>query len=125
MECEVTSSPTPAYGGGSRNGVATNGAGVAGSSTPTGRSTSSSPGSGGKSHLHVGFMDNGEVKEKREKYLTAKYGSHQMNLIRKRLGVEMWLYDELQKLYSEPVSIKLRVLWKILKLQLGFKFHSL
>lgn len=105
MECEVTSSPAPAYGGGSRNGMATNGSGVAGSATPTGRnSVTSSPGSGGKSHLHVGFMDNGEVKEKREKYLTAKYGSHQMNLIRKRLSVEMWLYDELQKLYEEPVS---------------------
>jgi len=49
-------------------------------------------------------MDNGEVKEKREKYLTAKYGSHQMSLIRKRLSVEMWLYDELQKLYEDPDS---------------------
>lgn len=103
MECEVTSSPAPAYGGGSRNGMAPNGSGTA---TPPGRNPTASPGSGStKSHLHVGFMDNGEVKEKREKYLTAKYGSHQMNLIRKRLSVEMWLYDELQKLYEEPVSI--------------------
>lgn len=27
-----------------------------------------------------------------------------MALIRKRLAVEMWLYDELQKLYDTPVS---------------------
>lgn len=45
-----------------------------------------------------------QVKERREKFLTAKYGSHQMALIRKRLAVEMWLYDELQKLYDTPVS---------------------
>jgi protein phosphatase 1 regulatory subunit 14B len=58
----------------------------------------------GKSQLHVDFIEHGEVKEKREKYLTAKYGSHQMSLIRKRLAVEMWLYDELQKLYEDEVS---------------------
>ncbi|XP_050669831.1 protein phosphatase 1 regulatory subunit 14B [Leptidea sinapis] len=52
--------------------------------------------------LHVNFCDKGEVKERREKFLTAKYGSHQMALIRKRLAVEMWLYDELQKLYECP-----------------------
>lgn len=45
-----------------------------------------------------------QVKERREKFLTAKYGTHQMALIRKRLAVEMWLYDELQKLYETPVS---------------------
>lgn len=28
-----------------------------------------------------------------------------MALIRKRLAVEMWLYDELQKLYDVPVSV--------------------
>ena len=59
-----------------------------------------SPGKG----LHVNFSDKGEVKERREKFLTAKYGSHQMSLIRKRLAVEMWLYDELQKLYESAVS---------------------
>ncbi|GBP53604.1 Protein phosphatase 1 regulatory subunit 14B [Eumeta japonica] len=53
-----------------------------------------------KTGLHVNFSDKGEVKERREKFLTAKYGSHQMALIRKRLAVEMWLYDELQKLYE-------------------------
>lgn len=55
-----------------------------------------------KSGLHVNFSDKGEVKERREKFLTAKYGTHQMALIRKRLAVEMWLYDELQKLYDIP-----------------------
>lgn len=57
-----------------------------------------------KSGLHVNFSEKGEVKERREKFLTAKYGSHQMSLIRKRLAVEMWLYDELQKLYEPSVS---------------------
>lgn len=54
----------------------------------------------------MNFSDKGEVKERREKFLTAKYGSHQMSLIRKRLAVEMWLYDELQKLFDPPVSKK-------------------
>jgi len=54
----------------------------------------------GKASLHVGFEEKGEVKEKRERFLTAKYGSHQMALIRKRLAVEMWVYEELQKLYG-------------------------
>ncbi|XP_063363601.1 protein phosphatase 1 regulatory subunit 14B isoform X2 [Cydia amplana] len=57
-----------------------------------------------RSGLHVNFSDKGEVKERREKFLTAKYGSHQMALIRKRLAVEMWLYDELQKLYDVPAA---------------------
>lgn len=58
-----------------------------------------------KSGLRVNFTEKGEVKERREKFLTAKYGSHQMNLIRKRLAVEMWLYEELQKLSTAAVSI--------------------
>ncbi|XP_058805854.1 protein phosphatase 1 regulatory subunit 14C [Phymastichus coffea] len=53
-----------------------------------------------RANLHVAFTEKGEVKEKREKFLTAKYGSHQMSLIRKRLAVEMWLFEELQKLYE-------------------------
>jgi len=48
----------------------------------------------------VNFKEKGEIKEKREKFLTAKYGHHQMSLIRKRLAVEMWLYEELKKLYE-------------------------
>ena len=53
-----------------------------------------------KTNLRVNFKDKVETKERREKYLTAKYGSHQMTLIRKRLAVEMWLYEELQKLFE-------------------------
>lgn len=61
-----------------------------------------------KSGLRVNFSDKGEVKERREKFLTAKYGHHQMSLIRKRLAVEMWLYEELKKLYeTSSVSINI------------------
>ncbi|XP_035715330.1 protein phosphatase 1 regulatory subunit 14C isoform X2 [Folsomia candida] len=96
MECEVSSTQPAAY----------NGAGSRSSPPSASVVTSSSPvpktgGGSGKSQLHVDFIEHGEVKEKREKYLTAKYGSHQMSLIRKRLAVEMWLYDELQKLYED------------------------
>jgi len=49
----------------------------------------------------VNFISNPENEKKREKFLTAKYGAHQMSLIRKRLRVEMWMYDQLQTLYSE------------------------
>lgn len=41
-----------------------------------------------------------EEKDKRQKYLTARYGQHQMMLIRKRLAVEDWLYDQLRTLYN-------------------------
>jgi len=65
------------------------------------KSSNNSDKSTGKTNLHVGFSEEkGEVKEKRERFLTAKYGSHQMALIRKRLAVEMWVYEELQKLYG-------------------------
>lgn len=55
----------------------------------------------------MNFQEKGEVKEKKEKFLTAKYGHHQMSLIRKRLAVEMWLYEEVNKLYETPASKKL------------------
>ena len=45
-----------------------------------------------------------EEKEKRQKYLTARYGQHQMMLIRKRLAVEDWLYDKLRNMYTCVVS---------------------
>ena len=48
---------------------------------------------------HVNFTGPAEEK-KREKFLTAKYGAHQMALIRKRLRVEMWMYERLQELYG-------------------------
>lgn len=53
----------------------------------------------------VGFrMQSDEYQEERKKYLTAKYGSQQMKLIRKRLSVEFWIDDQLKKLYNVQVS---------------------
>lgn len=39
-----------------------------------------------------------EEQGRKKKYLTAKYGQQQMNLIKKRLKIETWLYEELQNL---------------------------
>lgn len=44
--------------------------------------------------------DRESEKEKKQKYLTAKYGQHQMQLIKKRLKIEDWIYEELRKLYK-------------------------
>lgn len=50
---------------------------------------------------HVKIISNREEeKEKRQKYLTARYGQHQMTLIRKRLAVEDWLYEQLRVLHG-------------------------
>lgn len=59
-----------------------------------------------RANLRVEFAPTGEMKERKEKYLTAKYGAHQMSLIRKRLGVEMWMFDQLQALYPQPPDSK-------------------
>ena len=59
-----------------------------------------------RSNKNVNFNSNGEDEKKREKYLTAKYGAHQMALIRKRLKVEMWIFDQLQELYEKEVRKK-------------------
>merc|ERR1712029_166091 len=59
---------------------------------------------------HVNFGGGGDSAEekKREKFLTAKYGAHQMALIRKRLRVEMWMYERLQELYgADDIEIDL------------------
>jgi len=101
MECEVTSTYSNGIRRSTTGNVTSNGTNSP--ITAATRTSSSSSGSA-KSQLHVEFTENGEVKEKREKYLTAKYGSHQMSLIRKRLAVEMWLYDELQKLFENEVT---------------------
>lgn len=51
--------------------------------------------------LRVNFdTDQEDPQDRRKKYLTAKYGPHQMSLIRKRLRVEMWMYEQLQALYN-------------------------
>jgi hypothetical protein len=104
MECEVSSTQPATYNGAATTTTGNRSPGtVVSSSSP---STTPKPGGGSiKSQLHVDFIEHGEVKEKREKYLTAKYGSHQMSLIRKRLAVEMWLYDELQKLFEDEKVI--------------------
>jgi len=62
-----------------------------------GKPMSSAPSTPSKT---VNFSNNPDTEKKREKFLTAKYGAHQMALIRKRLRVEMWMYDQLQTLYT-------------------------
>ena len=52
----------------------------------------------------VNFTTGKDPGKTREKYLTAKYGSHQMALIRKRLKVEMWMYDRLQEICNIQVG---------------------
>ena len=58
-------------------------------------------------HLQaVNFEDSDGRMDGRKKYLTAKYGAHQMALIRKRLGVEMWLLDEMAKLCDPAHTVR-------------------
>ena len=48
--------------------------------------------------VKVNFNELNDLKdEKKSRYLTAKYATHQMSLIRKRLQVESWLYDYLKE----------------------------
>ena len=54
----------------------------------------------------VNFHGSQDSEKKREKFLTAKYGTHQMALIRKRLRVEMWMYDQLQILYKDVSKLQ-------------------
>lgn len=58
----------------------------------------------GPKTLHVNFEggDKEELQDRKKKYLTAKYGPHQMSLIKKRLRVEMWMYEQLQRLFACP-----------------------
>ena len=51
----------------------------------------------------MNFPGNPGGEKKREKFLTAKYGAHQMGMIRKRLKVELWMFDQLQILCQEEV----------------------
>lgn len=68
------------------------------------RSAAKSPAAREEKPLHVNFNranhmtgeDEGDSRKK--KYLTAKYGQQQMNLIKKRLKIEMWLCEQLQEL---------------------------
>lgn len=56
-----------------------------------------------KTGLHVNFKDKGEIKEKREKFLTAKYGHHQMSLIRNDW---LWKCGFMRNLrnYTKPIK---------------------
>ncbi|XP_074650161.1 protein phosphatase 1 regulatory subunit 14C-like [Tubulanus polymorphus] len=52
---------------------------------------------------NVNFQPHNNSKrdeEKRKKFLTAKYDEHQLNLIKCRLEVESWIWDELRILYD-------------------------
>ncbi|KAI0237895.1 hypothetical protein LSAT2_011502 [Lamellibrachia satsuma] len=60
---------------------------------------------GTESPVQVGFKEPAKNTDlygynERKKYLTAKYGQHQMRLIRKRLAVEDWVDEELRRLYD-------------------------
>ena len=68
--------------------------------TPHHSSSGSSNGANGSGNKHVNFNRSDGDEKKREKFLTAKYGAHQMALIRKRLRVEMWMYERLQEIYG-------------------------
>lgn len=58
-----------------------------------------------KTVLRVNFASGrSDDPGRKKKYLTAKYGQHQMSLIRKRLRVEMWMFDQLQILFGQRVS---------------------
>merc|ERR1712228_336175 len=52
----------------------------------------------------VKFVSKGDGETRHVKYLTAKYGPHQMALIRKRLRVEMWMLDQLQLMSKTKVE---------------------
>lgn len=53
----------------------------------------------GDNNHHDDDDDDGHTgSTRKKKYLTAKYGQQQMNLIKKRLKIEMWLYEQLQEL---------------------------
>lgn len=78
-------------------------------------STTSSPQSKQSLH-HVNFKtdDNNKMNERKKRYLTAKYGQHQMNLIKKRLKVETWMYEQLQFLFdsvSKKIKTKTEYFW--------------
>ena len=69
----------------------------------------------------VNFSTGKEPGKTREKYLTAKYGSHQMALIRKRLKVEMWMYDKLQEICNIQV-VKMTVNYYIMRPSYYFNY---
>ena len=68
-------------------------------------------------------MSAGVSEREREKFLTAKYGAHQMALIRKRLRVEMWMYERLHELYgavSQQLNLTLEYRVTVVVTDLGW-----
>lgn len=92
------SSPMETYRPTNQSGAINN------TTSPTQRQNSSDSNSP-RGHVSFTKPNRDEEKEKRHKYLTARYGQHQMMLIRKRLAVEDWLYEQLRDLYDCQVSI--------------------
>lgn len=57
--------------------------------------------------LHVNFLNLPEITNEKKKYLTAKYGQNEINLIKKRLEIENWLSEQLESLKEfSQVSLK-------------------
>lgn len=54
--------------------------------------------------LHVNFINLPEINNEKKKYLTAKYGSKEINEIKRRLELERWLTERLKNLCK--VSVK-------------------
>ena len=83
----------------------------------------SPPANAHNSHVNFSGQDDGqltEVEEERKKYLTAKYGQHQMKLIRKRLAVEDWLDKELNRLYDVVSTV-----WTVNSCRTEFVFANI
>lgn len=92
---------TTSYTSGTKSEKSQNSSNMANITTPANSAVSESVRTTtNDSPRNVGFNLKDSHTEKKKKYLTAKYGAHQMLLIKKRLGVEMWIFDELRKLYD-------------------------
>lgn len=96
------------------------------------RAAEQSPSNNDRS-LHVNFnrhnkdSDEPEAGESRKKkYLTAKYGQQQMNLIKKRLKIEMWLFEQLQELAKGSKSeVSLTVVNAIVMTSIKFSIQMI
>ncbi|CAH1792598.1 unnamed protein product, partial [Owenia fusiformis] len=64
--------------------------------TANGQSNHESP----TSPRHLSFIEPNSKQDERKKILTMRYGKDQMNLIKKRLRVEFWMHEELEKLFG-------------------------
>lgn len=99
------SSRTPAGGQYTTSGSAMNQPSAIGSAAGQANGLRKERAQAGQRDVHVNFNrsnqangDDDEGDSRKKKYLTAKYGQQQMNLIKKRLKIELWLYEHLQEL---------------------------